>query len=436
MFYTLHHVFLTEYGVYLLVFDMQLLLSSDRYVDYLRFWLNSVRMYADRAPLLLVGTFLDALDAKRDLTLVQSRLEALVKIKSCVGNKRAGLTFFPVDNKNRLGISELREHIDVAVKGQDHVRQPVSILWMKCLDKLMEMKDQSWVRFKTVKELARECRIRSSNEIKRMLRFFHQLGVLLYFTSTELLRDIVILDPQWMIDSISKAIRQPRTHEVDHALVAKVGLTKDMETLHRDGLASRDLLEFLWTKQQAEILLDLCRSLLLMSNWSFHRASDRTYLVPSMVQKRMPEEPFQARFCEFDFSPSYLPIGVFERLVCMAVNSLGTSQSSSPDLKKNYVRLATAGPDPANLILRRKKQVITMYVTREGAAKECFHAVAAMLKKLKDEILGAKLQWEVYFVNGETGVRSPIREAKRLKLRPWFENTGTTPTRLLNVDAL
>lgn len=415
---------------------MQLILSSDQYVEYLRFWLHSVRMYADRAPLLLVGTFLDALDAKKDLPAVQLRLQPLMDIKSCVTNKEAGLNFFPVDNKHRRGLPELRKHIDTAVKGQDHVRQPVSIQWMKFLDELMKLKKQSWVRFKTVRRLAEGCRIRSSGEIKRMLMFFHQLGVLLYFTATELLRDIVILDPQWMIDAISKAIRQPRTHQVDRELVEKVGLTDDLETLHRDGLASRDLLEFLWTKQQADVLLDLCRSLLLISNWSFRRSNERTYLIPSMVQKKMQHRPSPPTHCEFDFSPSYLPTGVFERLVCMTVNALATSQRVGPELRKDYVRLVMDGPAPAHLLLWKKKQVIAMSVTREDVAQECFHAVSAMLKKLKEDILGAKLQWEVGFVDGIAGTRTSLPEAKKQKLKPWFRDISAVQTRVFHVDVL
>ena len=60
VFYALHHLFLTEYGIYALVFDMRELLSKeDDAVEYLQFWLKSIALHAPNAPIVLIGTHRD-----------------------------------------------------------------------------------------------------------------------------------------------------------------------------------------------------------------------------------------------------------------------------------------------------------------------------------------------------------------------------------------
>jgi hypothetical protein len=62
VFYALHHIFLTQGGLFLVVFDMEALLrpqSRAESLEYLRFWLNSIRLHAPDGRVLLVGTRAD-----------------------------------------------------------------------------------------------------------------------------------------------------------------------------------------------------------------------------------------------------------------------------------------------------------------------------------------------------------------------------------------
>ena len=62
MFYSLHHIFLTRYGIYLVVFDMRKILSKEESrnaKEYLEFWLKSIKAHAPNAKFILVGTHHD-----------------------------------------------------------------------------------------------------------------------------------------------------------------------------------------------------------------------------------------------------------------------------------------------------------------------------------------------------------------------------------------
>ena len=64
VFYALHHLFLTKYAVYLCIFDMTHMISDDKEIrnkslEYTNFWLRSIQMHANGAPIYLIGTFKD-----------------------------------------------------------------------------------------------------------------------------------------------------------------------------------------------------------------------------------------------------------------------------------------------------------------------------------------------------------------------------------------
>jgi hypothetical protein len=76
VFDVIHHLFLTRYGVYVLVFSMEWLVNSDaitsrRCLSYLKFWLNSVVVHTlnrelETAPIVFVGTRKDSIGKPSD----------------------------------------------------------------------------------------------------------------------------------------------------------------------------------------------------------------------------------------------------------------------------------------------------------------------------------------------------------------------------------
>ena len=63
VFYTLHPIFLSREGVHLLVFDMckNLKKETEKSLELLQFWLNSLKLHAQGAPIIMVGSRMDQL---------------------------------------------------------------------------------------------------------------------------------------------------------------------------------------------------------------------------------------------------------------------------------------------------------------------------------------------------------------------------------------
>ena len=78
VFYTLHHLFLTEYGCYVLVFDLTKLLREESRkdtIEYLRFWLFSKKLHAPNASVFIVGTRCNEVENENDFLKVNKILK-------------------------------------------------------------------------------------------------------------------------------------------------------------------------------------------------------------------------------------------------------------------------------------------------------------------------------------------------------------------------
>ena len=70
VFYTLHHLFLTKFAVYLVVFDMRELINTNTQqvnesLDYIQHWLQSIHMHSRGAPIFIIGTHKDEVKDKK-----------------------------------------------------------------------------------------------------------------------------------------------------------------------------------------------------------------------------------------------------------------------------------------------------------------------------------------------------------------------------------
>ncbi|GBG16351.1 Leucine-rich repeat serine/threonine-protein kinase 1, partial [Hondaea fermentalgiana] len=145
VFYALHHLFLTQYGVYVLVFDMRELLGKEHFEDILEeeevekldsqeealetlcFWIDSIRLHAPNVKIAIVGTYLDevpSLEQHKEIDQIL-RTKVLNKkhggLSTVIGNttgkgkKKTTLYFFPIDNMDRQDADERVSRLRVAL---------------------------------------------------------------------------------------------------------------------------------------------------------------------------------------------------------------------------------------------------------------------------------------------------------------------------------
>eukprot|EP00924_Labyrinthula_sp_SR-Ha-C_P010871 snap_masked-scaffold_47-processed-gene-0.20-mRNA-1 protein AED:0.34 eAED:0.40 QI:0/-1/0/1/-1/1/1/0/1171 len=315
VFYTLHHLFLTKYGVYVLCVDLSEVLLKPKVCEaYMKFWFSSVSMHASSAPIVLVGTHFDAFDHDKKILDVLNEYFTEEKYfdfrrKYPTVMSYSNLFFYPVDNQQGIGIDELRNDIERITRNQEFVTQEISLKWIFCLETMMalRMKKPSkhaanggsggdnaalmpdWLNLDTVIQVARKVNLHQTEEIDDMLELFHELGVLVRLTGTLELSQLVVLNPQWLIDGLCCIIRDKELHFSDQLKgeLNKAGLTEEFHMLYDKAIATKDLLLFLWKdeafKEHTTFFLDMMKRMILLSDYNFNKSDDKRYLVPSLL---------------------------------------------------------------------------------------------------------------------------------------------------------
>ena len=241
---------------------------------------------------------------------------------------------------------------------------------------------------------------------------------------------------------------------------AHVGLKEDVERMMNDGILSRDLLEYMWPRGQVDFLLDLMRHTMLCSSYRFAvgESNDTFYLVPSLLPKAYQHPNEMSQFNEnaytfiADFSRTFLPIGVFERLLCMCVTYSGSIMAQMSMEEQEAIGEPVLFKDSGTfwfgvttkLSLRSNdSEIIVSIVTsktvktnRTNAAKsgnevrKYFSVVSTMLEKISFEIMNRRLSWETLFVPvAQAETRISYKVAKKSKLWPWFTDSSVETQR-------
>jgi GTPase SAR1 family protein len=208
IFNVLHPFFMSKYGVYVVVFDMELFLSNyeqkrESCMKHLKFWMNSIAMHTydasngKTAPVAIVGTrgdlFRDPKDREVISRIIEGSFYQCVAWKSLLVSETDALCFFPVDNVNLdVTVNHLLQACQSHLENALFMKQEVSLVWVKLLDEI-NAKHQS---FLSLEEIIRMCEPRAvvSAEVTKMLTFFYEMGILIWINE-ENLRDVVILDP-------------------------------------------------------------------------------------------------------------------------------------------------------------------------------------------------------------------------------------------------
>lgn len=441
VFYTVHHLFLTSNAIYLIIFSLaELQKDPDTAMSFLRYWTETIGIHAPKAPVLFVGTFLDQIEKDS----LESAKRQLFDAFPTIANEES---FVAISNREGTGVESLRDSIDKAILLQDFVYTPVSVRWMKALDGLLE-EEKPWTTFKVFRERARRDGISSLIETEQALKLFHQFGSVMYFESTESLKDLIVHNPQWLIDQVSKVIRDARIHGLDNAELQQAGLEEDGQRLLTEGLCSRDLLGFLWQQDQVEYLISLMQSLLLMSPVRMNTTDSLMYLVPSMASEEKhisPEALEENEQCRFVFK--HLPQGVFERLVCTCV-SYGETLADENERGAARVPLISRHQgviwfgDDHRVVVERAgvdAMVIDVFIQGSHNVQTTVTIVESMMLKVKTEFMNGSLEWT-------TQIKKPsadeafiaYTEAKQQRMLPWFEqstNEQGTQATWIQVDS-
>ena len=273
---------------------------------------------------------------------------------------------------------------------------------MAFLDEIISSKtERDYLLISEVRTFGQQYGLESIQEQDEALSLFHERGLLVRLTASETLKSIVITKPQWLVDGLSKLIRDHDLH-LNLKEFETAGLLQEAERTFGDGIASRDLLEFLWKGSQVEFLIDLMKRTMLMSEWK----SKESYLIPSLLQADIAsrhELSFPANV-KYDFSEKFLPKGVFQRLVCLFVESSfrkGVLDENTVVLRRNFVSLNVLSGGKVELYEDLAEECILISIESEQDFEKVSLMAESMLKKINYDAMNGGLDWNRSYVGWE-----------------------------------
>eukprot|EP00511_Aplanochytrium_stocchinoi_P011372 CAMPEP_0204874918 /NCGR_PEP_ID=MMETSP1348-20121228/44457_1 /ASSEMBLY_ACC=CAM_ASM_000700 /TAXON_ID=215587 /ORGANISM="Aplanochytrium stocchinoi, Strain GSBS06" /LENGTH=544 /DNA_ID=CAMNT_0052031037 /DNA_START=1 /DNA_END=1635 /DNA_ORIENTATION=+ len=413
-------LFLTQNSVCICVFDMREVLNDNRgeYCKTILNWLNRISVHAPDSPIILCGSYLDKIKLKKEWDKINKTLNKRLKLAENFENvpKIDGRWFLPVSNtRNKNAFVHLRKEVNRVTFQQKFIKEPVSMRWTKVLDDLMEERGKAWVSLLDVYKIGTINGLRNS-EIDVMLRFFSDTGVLVYLSSTEVLRSMVILEPQWLTNQLGKVIRNREVHALsENESDAKAIQESGYEKFLVSGFASHNLLSCLWKdKQTTDFMMELMRHTLLMSDWNEY------FIIPCMNMNIESNINIgKGPKCSFCFSGSILPDEVFHRLVCLCVDySSYIYGAKEPLIGGNQAKVWFGASDV--ICLQKIDDRIGLVVETDNECSlsvyRCLRMMKAMLGKINEDFMNGELSWYMEF---EKGI-SYENARKNKKLQKWF----------------
>ena len=441
VYYTTHPVFLTPRAIYLLVYNLsqnpheqaepvvkhgmfrklQDTFNMKTNFDCLDLWMSSVASLAIQdecrevnpesevlpeklPPVFLVCTHADEPHGGGDPFTLAKNVFGSLRSKSYKSHLYDDV--FVVNNTksgHEVQCSEvvrLREEVLNVAKELPHLKEPIPVKWLRYEKALKARREDGdkWIPLGCAKQIAsEECNITDEKQFRTLLDFLHDQRILIHFSDTPKLDELVVLDPQWLIDVFKKVITikpYDRKEKKFERLWGK---------LQESGILEEKLLKHEWdtlfdNKETMESLIEIMEKFSLLCLWPSSDAScDKQYLVPSMLMAHPPEDimqlvtSFPPLFLKFE--SGQVPLGLFSRLVLQFIQwgKVKYMSAMDPQLYHNFARVYTS--KNCSVILLCHLSFIEVVVHKGGPTLEwaesfvsCAYAVRRQLGLLLESM--------------------------------------------------
>ena len=391
VYYATHPIFLTQSAIYILACD----LSRNPYkkadtvvrqglykthedsccnktnLDYLDFWLSSVYSLVDPdafgqdtcpsetttarlPPVFFVCTHADEpYNSATDPRGLALDIFGFLRTKPYKSHLFEDV--FVVDNTKSGSENEcpevvrLREKLRSVAQSLPQAREAIPLKWLRFehILRVLREKHYKWMTINEARQIATDnCGIYDDEQFRTMLNFMHDQKILIHFNKTPELNNMVILDPQWLINIFKEVITVKR-YEPTEGIVEQF-LLKLQDT----GILDERLLDHKWksvidmySKETCGSLIAIMERFSLLCPWPSD-GEHKQYLVPSMLMsppsddlvKLLSSVRIPSLFVRFDLGR--VPPGLFTRLVLQFYQWCNQEWKSQlqPQLFSNFAR--------------------------------------------------------------------------------------------------
>ncbi len=179
-------------------------------------WLRRIRLRVGRdARVLVVATHCEDARPELDYPRLEQDFHRLL-----VG-------YYEVDNLTGYGIAELRKGIAREVARLPQMGQLISPRWIAARNEIIaRAESEPQVSYEQFVEICRLHNVNDDDEIVTLSELMHDLGQVVYYGDDEGLRDVVVLDPEWLTKAVGYVLEDGVTRQsggvLDHARLKEI----------------------------------------------------------------------------------------------------------------------------------------------------------------------------------------------------------------------
>ena len=291
---------------------------------------------AERDPyprVMLIGTHLDKLVSKEDNPAVKTK-KVLDSLHSQYKDKTFADLLMPtpgyiVDNttagqdEEDPTFSSIRKSVYEFATANFTVPTPITWVLFRKVMQALSKGNRPVMEVSEVIAVAEACSVPPS-AVPSVLNFYHELGVFLYYSKIQTLREVIITSPQWLVNHIAKLLTpcglEDQGQERRWRLLREKGILT--ETLYKEVLKHRILCP--------QSLVDLLEHFLLtvpIETTHIHHYKGKEYFVPCMLKAPSRDKPSKAdetfahapidmaKPMHLIFDTQYVPPGFYVRLL-------------------------------------------------------------------------------------------------------------------------
>jgi len=385
--------------LYVVVFDSEKMKRFDpACLSYVKGWVDYLRFYLPDAKVVLVGTFLEDGTMENDVSVVNTVIhEKILGYQDLKTVRKSGdLWFHPLQYGTPKTIVNFHESILTDLEQMDDVQCNISIRWLHCFDELQSAQKVGirFLPFDNVMECAALFGINSSKEVKSMLGFFNDTGLLCYSSLSETTKKIVIMDAECFTEAYALLTSCRQATSGMRELVNSAGLSKDFDHLCVNGIVSQDLLDYMWRDLPVRYLMEMLTSEMLLHSWII--GVEKQFIVSGLLRT----DPLPLGISSelrasstFEFQHEFMPSGLFERLASMCASQCATTKAEKNPVCCESWTLQQYGSK--TFLLRKHDRAFSLHVATDNEIPFFIRILTSILRKINAESYSGKLEWRV-----------------------------------------
>ncbi len=192
IYHSTHQFFLTKRSIYLLVTESR---KEDSHDDFF-YWLNIIKLLGDSSPVMMVLNKAD-----------QPTKELPIKEYKTNFNNITSFNKISLKDEYRQTFDEFKNVLKEKASKLPHIGNPLPKVWVDIRQKIEELK-LSGINYISLKQYLKICKEHYRNEVSALFlsEYFHDLGVIIHFQNDVDLKDIVILNHEWITKGVYKIL--------------------------------------------------------------------------------------------------------------------------------------------------------------------------------------------------------------------------------------